>query len=677
MRAMTNRHMGVRASPIPPARQRGSDAATQERGPFIAALPVLLTVKGLCLLAGGMFASWFRRRHIRRRSKAAPARFVATTLLVTAGMAASARAADTEGCLNCHRYRGLARVIEDRQTIALYYVDPNYYVHELGPHANLRCTDCHNRAEVEVIPHHPVTPVDCSRTCHLTPAGQLEAVFSHDTIVRELDASAHTSARLGEANRILGEPLRPGQQTCLLCHDEPVFRWADETWARQTAPIHRCNVCHTDQLPKDTRYYYWHVYARSRSARSHRDIVRVCALCHADPRILSRFGLPNSTASYLNSFHGKAMLLGSEGTAICLNCHVGPLQNAHLILPPGNPDSSVNAARLPGTCRSPMCHPFAGVGVSTAAVHLELATSGGIDRFIAVGFFLLILFTFGPSVVLQTLEMLQIVCGRHDPAHHARRRLARELLARPDGRRLLRRFTVHQRVQHWILFASFTTLVITGFPIKFADRQWAGTFAGWFGGLHILRTVHHVAGAVLIVGMLYHLGYIAVTAWQDRRRGRKSVRRMILDLPMVMRWSDWKELWHHLGYLLFLRRTRPEMGRFGLKEKFEYFGVFWGSMLLGVTGVLMWANGWTTQHLTGSVLTAASLIHTFEAFLALLHVGVIHMIGVIFSPTVFPLSPAMFTGDTPPEELAEAHSAMLSKAARELGIQVAEGVSHG
>jgi len=155
------------------------------------------------------------------------------------------------------------------------------------------------------------------------------------------------------------------------------------------------------------------------------------------------------------------------------------------------------------------------------------------------------------------------------------------------------------------------------------------------------------------------------------------VRRMILDLPMVMRWSDWKELWHHLGYLLFLRRTRPEMGRFGLKEKFEYFGVFWGSMLLGVTGVLMWANGWTTQHLTGSVLTAASLIHTFEAFLALLHVGVIHMIGVIFSPTVFPLSPAMFTGDTPPEELAEAHSAMLSKAARDLGIQVAEGVSHG
>jgi len=599
------------------------------------------------------------------------------SLLVTAGAAASARAADTEGCLSCHRYRGLARVIEDRQRIALYYVDPNYYVHELGPHAKLSCTDCHNRSEVEVIPHHPTTPVNCSRTCHLAPAGQLEVVFSHETIAGELNTSVHTGEHLNEANRLLGEPLGPGQRNCLLCHDEPVFRWADETWAQQAAPIHRCNVCHTEQLPKDTRYYYWHVYARSRSARSHRDIVRVCALCHADPRVLSHFGLPNSTASYLNSFHGKAMLLGSEGTAICLNCHAGPLQNVHLMLPPDNPNSSVNPARLPSTCRSPTCHPFAGVGVSTAAVHLELATSAGIDRFIAIGFFVLIIFTFGPSVVLQTLEMLQIVCGRHDPAHHARRQLAEELLSRPEGRRRLRRFTVHQQVQHWVLFASFTVLVITGFPIKFADRQWAAGFAAWLGGLHALRMTHHTAGAVLILGMLYHLGYVWIAARRYRRRTGKSRIQTILDLPMVMRWSDWKELWHHLGFLLFMRRTRPEMGRFGLKEKFEYFGVFWGSVLLGVTGVLMWANSWTTQHLTGRVLTVASLIHTFEALLALLHVGVIHMIGVIFSPTVFPLHPAMFTGNTPPEELAEAHSAMLLKAAQEVGIKGVEGVSHG
>jgi hypothetical protein len=73
----------------------------------------------------------------------------------------------------------------------------------------------------------------------------------------------------------------------------------------------------------------------------------------------------------------------------------------------------------------------------------------------------------------------------------------------------------------------------------------------------------------------------------------------------------------------------------------------------------MWFNAWTTQHLPGRILTIAILIHTMEAFLALLHVGVVHMVSVIFSPDVFPVSPAMFTGETPVGELAEVHTAML------------------
>lgn len=637
MRAMTNRQVGVRASPA------------------ALATKWFEVVRAWSVVLGPL-----------------------VTVVAALGVAAGpARADDTEGCLNCHRYRGLARVTEDRREIALYYVDPDYYAHELGPHAKLQCTDCHNRAEVQVIPHRTPTPVNCTSVCHLAPAGQLEVLFSHDTIANELDASVHTSERLEEANRLLGEPLRPGQWRCLLCHDEPSFRWADETWARQAAPIQRCNVCHTQQLPKDTRYYYWHVFARSRPARSHGDIVRVCALCHADQRILSHYGLPNSAASYLNSFHGKAMLLGSEGTAICLNCHAGPLQNPHVMLSPDNPNSSTNTARLPSTCRSAACHPFAGYGVSTAAVHMELATSGGIDRFIAIGFFLLIIFTFGPSVVLQGLEMLQIVCGRQDPAHERRRRLADQLLSRPEGRRLLQRFSIHQRLQHWLLFLSFTTLVLTGFPMKFAERPWAAVVVDLFGGFHVVRIVHHMAGAVLILGFFYHLVYVGITARREKRRSGKNLIQTILDLPMVMRWSDTKELWHLLGYLLFLRKTRPEAGRFSFEEKFEYFGVFWGCGLLGMTGILMWANTWTTQHLTGSVLTIASLVHTFEAFLALLHVGVIHMVGVIFSPSVFPLSPAMITGQTPSEELAEAHSAMLSETSGRLGIKADGEVGHG
>jgi cytochrome b subunit of formate dehydrogenase len=71
-----------------------------------------------------------------------------------------------------------------------------------------------------------------------------------------------------------------------------------------------------------------------------------------------------------------------------------------------------------------------------------------------------------------------------------------------------------------------------------------------------------------------------------------------------------------------------------LEEKFEYIGVFWGTFVLGATGLLMWFNAWTTRYLPGRILTIATLIHTFEAFLALLHVGIVHMVSVIFSPGV-------------------------------------------
>jgi hypothetical protein len=61
----------------------------------------------------------------------------------------------------------------------------------------------------------------------------------------------------------------------------------------------------------------------------------------------------------------------------------------------------------------------------------------------------------------------------------------------------------------------------------------------------------------------------------------------------------------------------------------------------------------------------------------LLHVGVIHLIGVLLIPSVFPLSKAMFTGDTPAEELAEAHAGLLEKAADVLGIESELEDTHG
>lgn len=590
-------------------------------------------------------------------------------------LAPPARAADPENCLGCHRYRGLARP-DDGGRIHLFYVDPDYYDHTLGPHARIACTGCHPRSEVEAIPHKPVTPVDCTRTCHLAQPGHVAVDFAHDRIGEMLDSSVHKHDILDRANELLGKPLADGQARCLLCHDEPMFRRPNESLAAMQAPVQRCSVCHTEELPVNTVLAFWHVYSRSRPARSHEDQVRVCGMCHSNPAIRGAFGLPHSTASYLASFHGKAMLLGSEETASCLNCHVGEMQNVHLMLAQDDPESSISKGKLPDTCRNIACHPTAGAPISSAAVHFDIATTRGIEYFIGAVFVLLVLSTFGPSLVLQMLELVQMVIGRYDSRMYEHEHLAERLMRTHEGRTKLKRFSPHQRVQHWILFATFTTLVLTGFPIKFADRAWARWVIDLFGGLNNARRAHHYAGALLMIGFAYHIGYVIATAIQDKRRSKQGWLTVIFNMPMMATPKDLRQFFHTLGFLLFIKKTRPQGDRFTLKEKFEYFGVFWGTLLLGFTGIFMWFNAWTTEHLPGRVLTIALLLHTFEAFLALLHVGVIHMIGVIFSPVVFPLSPAMFSGDTPAEEMAEVHSGMLHRVAGELGIRPEEGGHH-
>ena len=601
---------------------------------------------------------------------------VLISLLSIFSLCSTARAADSEGCLNCHQYRGLARIAEDASTVKRFYVDPAYYTQGLGPHARLKCTACHVRAEVEVFPHHKVSPIDCTRACHLTENTKLEVRFSHQRVGDMMRASVHAADVMDKSNQLLGSPLRAGQANCLLCHDEPAFARDKAAFARQQAPIARCNTCHDEQLPIDTRSAYWHVHARSQPARTNQQLVKVCSLCHNNAKIEEHYKLPNAVASYLASFHGKATLLGSDQAAGCLDCHVGQGQNVHQMLSQKDPSAPTSPVRIADTCRSPTCHPSAGQLISSAAIHLNLPTSRGVEFFIACIFVLLIIFTFGPSLLLTALKMLQIVVDRKDESHEHHLRLAQQLMANPAGRRKLTRFTVHQRIQHWFLVLCFTTLVLTGFPIKFADRAWAAWLIAQFGGLPIARLLHRWAGAFLIAGFFYHMTYVLWTVLKKRKTENKSWFKTIWELPMLVRPADGKEMLDLLLYVLFLKKKRPLGERFNPEEKFEYIGVFWGTFVLGVTGTLMWANAWTSRYIPGRILTIAMLVHTFEAFLALLHVGVVHMATVILAPGVFPISPAMFTGKTPAEELVEGHGEMLLEIEKETQDALAPEAHH-
>ena len=261
-------------------------------------------------------------------------------------------------------------------------------------------------------------------------------------------------------------------------------------------------------------------------------------------------------------------------------------------------------------------------------------------------------------------------------------RLVERVLSDPRGRLRLQRFTVIQRVQHWILFALFTTLAVTGFPMKFADRGWARVVVDLFGGLHVTRTIHHWVGIALILGFTVHMIYcLAELARRSRDRtpqgGHVGLLTALLNLPMVIQPS---ELWKGRDLLLYLLGRRPDpptFGRFNIKEKFEYIGVFWGTTLLGMTGALLWGQQFFSHYITGRVFNIALIAHTYEAFLAIIHVGILHIVNVVFSPHVFPLSMATITGETPVGELAEQHSEFVKAAAEDLGVTDQAGEVHG
>lgn len=597
-------------------------------------------------------------------------------ILACAAIAAPVLADDPDNCLLCHQFRGLGRHDTEVDRVHLYFVDPDYGHHRKGPHARLACTDCHEHSEVSVIPHQPVTPVDCARQCHLSDPTGLERQFSHDNVQGMLELGVHTTETLSKLQFAEGPLLREGQSICLYCHDEPLFRDPSRAIPQfrelSDRVFDRCDVCHTEKVSADIEYYVRHIASRFQPARSPLELAQVCSVCHSDPQILQDYELKESVASFVRSFHGKAALLGDETTADCLSCHVKSGENAHLMLGSLDPLSSVHETNVADSCIK--CHPGAGEKIAEAAVHLDLPTAHGTLEFtIALLFIVITVLTFGPSALLVVLDLLQVVVGREHAGDEWTRKLAHEVIKHPQGRRRLIRFTIKQRIEHWLLSIMFMTLVVTGFPMKFADHAWAAAIIRVFGGLQIARHVHHWAGIALIVGFTVHLIDVFISL---RRRARevesvskgKSLVKAWVSLPMWISPTDVRKTFQLLAYYLFLRKDRPSFGRFSPTEKFEYLGVFWGTVLLGVTGALLWGEEISSRFLSGRAFNIATIAHTYEAFLAVIHVGILHIYNVILAPKVFPLSTATLNGHTPIDKLAEEHGELVEQTAQELGI---------
>lgn len=592
------------------------------------------------------------------------------------------RATDPENCLLCHRYAGLSRLDDETGELRLFFVSEEHYAHREGPHTRLRCTECHPREEVAKVPHDEVTKVSCTEECHLVSPSGVATTYSHAAIAETVAASIHNGESFGELP--FDEPLlAEGQSSCLYCHDEPVFGEAPALLAhRGTNPGDRCDTCHTDELAVDTTYYLHHVAGRLQPAQAVPQQARDCAVCHTDKAVTEQHELHDAVSSYFRSFHGKAQLLGDEGTAGCLDCHSAEGGDPHGILPKDDAASPTNSENLAMTCRSAECHPNAAPEISSAAVHLRVdPTAPSLEFLLMALFTMLIVGVLGMYFSLLALEMAHEAFRRYTREDRQQIALAEAVARHPIGHKRLERLDVNQRIQHFFLVVSFFALTLTGLPQKYADIEWMRAIPDLLGGVGNLRWIHRVAGVVLIVTFVYHLAYLGVEATKSFRKRRAadpdaSSLRIVWDIvwnfPLMPNWQDIKNLFFTFAYLLGLRKEHPHLPKYHAPQKLEYFGVSWGMITIGTSGVILWAHAWITEYVGGRLLNFAWVVHSYEAFLAIGSIAVAHLTAVLLAPRVFPMSPAALTGQVTPAENAEGHSGYLHELAEELGIEVGD-----
>ncbi len=349
-----------------------------------------------------------------------------------------------------------------------------------------------------------------------------------------------------------------------------------------------------------------------------------CARCHQGVRLTQEFGVAGSRVStYLDSYHGLASQGGSVVVANCASCH-----GVHNILPSSDPRSTINPANLDATCGQ--CHKGVTQNFTRYKVHVDVEGGRTMDKgTLAVRW---IRWFYLPLILLVIGGMFL-----HNAILWRAKAMARRRAMGPS----VQRMTPNQRWQHLILLTSFFALVVTGFALKYPD-SWFAVALGL--GERWRSIIHRTAGVILIGDGVYHVFYVAFT-----RDGRKLVR------DLLPTWKDALDAWGTMLFYLGLRSHKPKFGRFSYAEKAEYWALVWGTALMAVTGIMLWARVSVGNLLARWWLDAATAVHFYEAVLATLAILVWHFYQVFFDPDVYPMNWAWRDGKMSVEHYKHEH----------------------
>lgn len=216
------------------------------------------------------------------------------------------------------------------------------------------------------------------------------------------------------------------------------------------------------------------------------------------------------------------------------------------------------------------------------------------------------------------------------------------------------RFSLAHRWLHNANAMAFLMLAYTGFALRFSDAWWALPFLKIPAGPDIRGWLHRGFGVAMFVDFLIQFIFLFFT-----RSGKDELRALGIS------WGDFRQFVLNLAHWFGIVRRAPEAGRYTYIEKAEYWALVWGTVVMAVTGFFMWSETWALHHFAGWIYDLARVIHFYEAVLASLAIGVWHFYWVIFEPSVYPYSEAMFTGKVPLDWLKHHHPGEYAEAVEE------------
>jgi thiosulfate reductase cytochrome b subunit len=534
-------------------------------------------------------------------------------------------------CSTCH-----AKVSQE------YYASGHGEAYTTGKKNVPYCVDCHGDHQVfsHLDEDAPTFRAEIPKLCGECHKEEGKASEAH---LKQTDAFADYSTSV-HGRGLTQKGLLPSA-ICTDCHNTHLVLSSEDP----TSSVHHknipatCSTCHRgifkefiksihfsldkekeEKLPICSDCHSSHTISTVQQDKFVHEVTNQCGSCHED-----------LASTYFETMHGKAYNLGYVKAAKCSDCH-----GAHDILGVNNPDSKVGFNNVVTTCQQ--CHSNANekfAGYLTHATHHDKVKYPIL--YYTYWFMTLLLLSvfgfFGIHTLLWLPRSIRQMLKKNKEEKEEKE---------DDGTLYIKRFNTQQRVTHIFVIVSFILLALTGMAIKFSTMPWARFIAEFFGGVHGAGLVHRAAAIITFGYFFYHL----YTLYLEKRRLKVSWLRFIFnDSSLMFNWQDVKDFGATMKWF-FGFGARPNYGRWTYWEKFDYFAVFWGVAIIGLSGLMKWYPEYFTYILPGWAINVAGIVHSDEALLAVGFIFTIHFFNTHMRPEAFPMDKVIFSGLVPLEE---------------------------